>query len=47
MSRFVFNKPGFYADYEHWPENYQEFVVNEIRSSYLKNKKALRRQLYK
>jgi Family of unknown function (DUF6638) len=47
MSRFVFNKPGFYADYERWPENYQEYVVNEIRSSYLSDKKALRRQLYK
>ncbi|MGI9400475.1 MAG: DUF6638 family protein, partial [Rhizobiaceae bacterium] len=47
LSRFVFNKPRFYADYPHWPANYQEFVVNEIRSSYLENKKQLRKQLYK
>ena len=47
MTRFVFNKPRFYDDYSHWPANYQEFVVNEIRSSYLKDKKALRRQFYK
>ena len=47
MTRFVFNKPGFYRDYDSWPENYREFVVKQIREHYLKDKKALRRRLYK
>ena len=47
MTRFVFNKPAFYKDYQHWPENYREYVVNEIRRNYLSDKKALRRRLFK
>jgi hypothetical protein len=47
MTRFVFNKPGFYRDYEAWPENYRAYVVNRIRDTYLADKKALRRRLYK
>ena len=47
MSRFVFNKPRFYRDYENWPENYRDFVVKQIRDTYLPDKKALRRRLYK
>ncbi len=47
MTRFVFNKPGFYKDYENWPENYRAYVVNRIRNDYLSDKKALRRKLYK
>ena len=47
ITRFVFNKPGFYRDYEHWPLNYREFVVKQIRDTYLTDKKALRRRLYK
>ena len=47
MTRFVFNKPGFYKDYETWPENYREYVVKRIRDTYLNDKKALRRKLYK
>jgi hypothetical protein len=47
MTRFVFNKPGFYRDYETWPENYREHVVKSIRDNYLNDKKALRRRLYK
>ena len=47
MTRFVFNKPGFYRDYDGWPENYRDFVVKQIRDTYLSDKKALRRRLYK
>jgi len=47
MTRFVFNKPAFYRDYEGWPENYREYVVKQIRDNYLADKKALRRRLYK
>jgi hypothetical protein len=47
LTRFVFNKPGFYRDYETWPENYRDYVVKIIRDTYLSDKKALRRRLYK
>ncbi|MEZ5873179.1 MAG: DUF6638 family protein [Nitratireductor sp.] len=47
MTRFVFNKPGFYKDYESWPDNYRDYVVKQIRDNYLTDKKALRRKLYK
>ena len=47
MTRFVFNKPAFYRDYENWPENYRDHVVKQIRDNYLADKKALRRRLYK
>jgi hypothetical protein len=47
MTRFVFNKPGFYADYQSWPESYRDYVVHSIRGRYLPDKKALRRKLYK
>ena len=47
MTRFVFNKPAFYRDYENWPENYRDYVVKQIRDNYLADKKALRRRLYK
>lgn len=47
MTRFVFNKPGFYSDYETWPENYRTYVVNRIRDTYLADKKSLRQRLYK
>ncbi|MCB1459406.1 MAG: hypothetical protein KDJ48_09115 [Nitratireductor sp.] len=47
MTRFVFNKPGFYRDYESWPDNYRDYVVKQIRDNYLNDKKALRRKLYK
>lgn len=47
LTRFVFNKPGFYRDYETWPENYRDYVVKIVRDTYLNDKKALRRRLYK
>ena len=47
MTRFVFNKPAFYRDYQEWPDSYRDYVVKSIRDSYLIDKKALRRRLYK
>jgi hypothetical protein len=47
ITRFVFNKPGFYQDYEKWSDNYRDYVVKTIRNHYLTDKKALRRKLYK
>lgn len=46
LSRFVFNKPAFYADYQGWSEPLKEFVVERIATDYLRNKPALRRELY-
>ena len=46
MTLFVFNKQGFYKSYETWPENYREYVVNQIRDAYLKDKSGLRAKLY-
>ena len=46
MTLFVFNKQGFYKSYEKWPDPYREFVVNELRSDYMKDKAGLRARLY-
>lgn len=47
ITRFVFNKPDFYVEYDNWPENYREYVVNVIASNYLADKRNFRRKLYK
>ncbi|MEK1887819.1 MAG: DUF6638 family protein [Phyllobacterium sp.] len=46
LSRYVFNKPGFYADYETWKPAYQEHVVDILKSKYLKDKEGLRKKMY-
>jgi hypothetical protein len=46
VSRYVFNKQGFYADYEELPETAREDVVETLKSSYLKDKVAFRARLY-
>jgi len=46
VSRYVFNKQGFYRDYEAMPEAWRAYVVNTLKSSYLKDKKAFRARLY-
>ncbi len=46
LSRYVFNKQGFYRDYEGYSESYRAYVVNTLKTSYLKDKAALRTQLY-
>ncbi len=46
LTLFVFNKQGFYKSYESWPENYREYVVQQIKDAYLKDKSGLRAKLY-
>lgn len=46
VSRFIFDKQGFYEAYEAYPEKYREHVVNTLQTTYLKNKAAFRRKLY-
>jgi hypothetical protein len=46
VSRFVFDKQGFYAAYEHYSEKFREYVVATLTGTYLKDKVAFRRRLY-
>jgi len=46
ISRFVFNKPSFYDDYENWGEGLKEHVVKTVSNTYLKDKEDLREDLY-
>lgn len=46
VSRFVFDKPGFYEHYETFGDSFRSFVVATLADIYLPDKKALRRRLY-
>ncbi len=46
VSRFVFDKQGFYDAYEHYGEKFREHVVSVLTSNYLKDKKSFRQRLY-
>jgi hypothetical protein len=46
VSRYVFNKQGFYKDYEELNETWRSNVVDTLKSTYLKDKAAFRAQLY-
>jgi hypothetical protein len=46
VSRYVFNKQGFYADYGRFSETWRAHVVETLKSTYLSNKAALRKRLY-
>ena len=46
VSRFVFNKSGFNADYRSWSKPYREHVIDTLKAVYLKDKAALRKRLY-
>ncbi len=46
VSRYVFNKQGFYADYEQLPEPWRRNVVDTLKTTYLKDKAAFRQRLY-
>ena len=46
ISRFIFNKPAFYADFDGWSENLQEHVVKRVRQTYLKDKAGMRERMY-
>ncbi|MCP4318779.1 MAG: hypothetical protein GY789_22995 [Hyphomicrobiales bacterium] len=46
VSRFVFDKHGFYEEYETYSEDFRAHVVNTLLNTYLKDKSAFRRRLY-
>ncbi|HHZ08262.1 MAG TPA: hypothetical protein GX405_05735 [Rhizobiales bacterium] len=46
VSRYVFNKQGFYADYESYTERWRRQVVDILKTTYLKDKAAFRARLY-
>ena len=46
VSRFVFDKEGFYAAYEQYSEKFREYVVATLTRTYLQDKAAFRRKLY-
>ncbi|MEM1316916.1 MAG: DUF6638 family protein, partial [Pseudomonadota bacterium] len=46
LSRYVFNKPAFYNDYETFGDDQREYVVDVIAKTYLRNKRGLRERLY-
>ncbi len=46
VSRYVFNKQGFYKDFEGWSEPWRRHVVDILKSTYLKDGAAFRALLY-
>ena len=46
VSKYVFNKQGFYTDYQSYAKPWQEHVVETLKSTYLVDKAALRKRLY-
>jgi len=46
VSRYIFDKQGFYEAYEGYSEKFREYVVNTLEATYLKDKTAFRRRLY-
>lgn len=46
VSRYVFNKQGFYADYERFNARWREHVVETLKTAYLSDKSGLRARLY-
>ena len=46
VSRYVFNKQGFYADYEGFNTVWRRHVVDTLKDTYLKDKAAFRARLY-
>ena len=46
VSKYVFNKQGFYTDYQSYAAPWKEHVVETLKSTYLNDKAALRKRLY-
>ena len=46
VSRFVFDKQGFYRDYESYDDNFRSHVVETLTRTYLSDKAALRKRLF-
>lgn len=46
VSRFVFDKQGFYGLYERYGEKFREYVVSTLTGTYLKDKKDFRQRFF-
>lgn len=46
VARYIFNKQGFYRDYQDYPPALKNHVVETLRKTYLQDKPGLRRKLY-
>ena len=46
LSRFVFDKQGFYDAYDSYSESFREYVVKRLTDTYLQDKKTFRKRLY-
>jgi hypothetical protein len=46
VSRYIFNKPGFYKDYDGFSDAWRSHVVDVLKTTYLKDKAAFRARLY-
>jgi hypothetical protein len=46
VSRYIFNKQGFYRDYENFDPVWRTHVVDTLKTSYLKDKAGFRARLY-
>ncbi|MBO3761128.1 hypothetical protein J5J10_03025 [Ciceribacter sp. L1K23] len=46
VSRFVFDKQGFYLAYEGFGERFRDYVVSRLSSTYLQDKRGFRQRLY-
>ena len=46
VSRYVFNKPGFYKDFDGFSDAWRSHVVDVLKTTYLKDKAAFRMRLY-
>jgi hypothetical protein len=46
VSRYIFNKPAFYKDYEGFGQAWRSHVVDVLKTTYLKDKAAFRARLY-
>ncbi|MCK5750223.1 MAG: hypothetical protein KAH44_28660, partial [Oricola sp.] len=46
VSRYVFNKQGFYKDYAGYDDRFRQHVVETLKTTYLTDKGAFRKRLY-
>jgi hypothetical protein len=46
VSRYIFNKQGFYRDYEGFNDVWRRHVVGTLKDTYLKDKAGFRYRLY-
>jgi len=46
VSRYIFNKQGFYKDYDGYSDAWRSHVVDVLKTTYLKDKVAFRTRLY-